>query len=55
LLERAYRRAVDLKADAEQAPLPPEVQSSGEHDLIDDFLLPTWRMPSDEKNVRQLP
>jgi tetratricopeptide (TPR) repeat protein len=55
LLEKARRRATDVKEAPEQAPTHPEVQSRGTDELIGDFLLPKWQVPSDEKNVRQDP
>lgn len=55
LLARAHRRAAASKEEAAQPPAPPEAQSSGADDLVGDFLLPKWQMPSDEKDVRQRP
>lgn len=53
LLEKALRRAADLKEEPEKAPTLPEAQSHGTEELIGDFLLPKWQVPSNQKNVRQ--
>lgn len=49
LLSQANRRTANTKGEPVQAPVPPDVQPAGVDDLIGDFLLPKWRIPSDEK------
>jgi Flp pilus assembly protein TadD len=55
LLAQARRRATDPKAGVDEASAPPEVQSRGTDELIGDFLLPKWQVPSDDENLRQDP
>jgi tetratricopeptide (TPR) repeat protein len=49
LLSQAYRRAGDSKLAQELAESSSEEPSLPEGDLLEDFLLPKWQMPPEEK------
>jgi tetratricopeptide (TPR) repeat protein len=54
LLRQAYRRAGDTKSAAGQADVRTE-EPPAEDDLLDDFLLPKWQMPQEDKNAQEGP
>jgi tetratricopeptide (TPR) repeat protein len=51
LLSQAYRRTGDTKRAEEFADTSSERPAAAEGDLLDDFLLPKWRMPAQQKNM----
>ncbi len=50
LLPQAYHRATGAGGEPGLAPAPSEAPPQDEDNLIGDFSLPTWKMPSQEKN-----